>query len=78
MLQACALPDRADYIASLCVRLAAMQATRQAFQQLARRGAHHAKSARGMASDASAEKAHFDEAMKEMSKWYAICPAFVA
>lgn len=67
-----------QFTASLCIRSAAMQVARQAFQQLARRSVHHAKGARGMASDASAEKAHLDEAMKEMSKWYAICPACVA
>lgn len=47
-----------------------MQAARQALQQVARRSAQHVKGSRGMASDASSEKAHLDEAMKEMSKWY--------
>lgn len=46
-----------------------MQAARHAARQLAQRGATQLKTVRGMASDASSEKAHFDEAMKEMSKW---------
>lgn len=46
-----------------------MQAVRHAARQVAQRGATQLKSVRGMASDASSEKAHFDEAMKEMSKW---------
>ena len=48
-----------------------MQAARHAAKQLAQRYATQFKSVRGMASDASSEKAHFDEAMKEMSKWCA-------
>ena len=47
-----------------------MQAARQALQQVARRGAQHVKGSRSMSSDASSEKAHLDEAMKEMNKWY--------
>ena len=48
-----------------------MQAARQAVRQLARRGVANMKSTRGMASDAGSEKGHYDEAMKEMSKWCA-------
>lgn len=48
-----------------------MQAARHAAKQLAQRGAVQLKSVRGMASDASSEKAHMDEALKEMSKWCA-------
>ncbi len=51
-------------------RLGAMQAARQAFQQVARRSVQQVKGSRNMSSDASSEKAHLDEAMKEMSKWY--------
>lgn len=47
-----------------------MQAARQAVKQLAQRGGKQMKSIRGMASDANAEKAAYEEAMKEMSKWY--------
>lgn len=46
-----------------------MQAARHAARQLVQRGATQMKSVRGMASDASSEKAHYEEAMKEMSKW---------
>ncbi|DBA88586.1 TPA: hypothetical protein ACH3X1_004235 [Trebouxia sp. C0004] len=59
-----------------------MQAARQALQHVARRSAQHMKGCRGMASDASSEKAHLDEAMKEMSKWrtvtYAAVPTCIA
>ena len=47
-----------------------MQAARQAFQQVARRSVQQVKGSRNMSSDANSEKAHLDEAMKEMSKWY--------
>ena len=46
-----------------------MQATRQVVQQLTRRSAQQLKALRGMASDASAEKAQYEEAIKEMNKW---------
>ena len=47
-----------------------MQAARHAAKQLVQRSVAQLKSVRGMASDASSEKAHMDEALKEMSKWY--------
>ncbi|KAL3158177.1 hypothetical protein ABBQ32_011766 [Trebouxia sp. C0010 RCD-2024] len=59
-----------------------MQAARHAAKQLAQRGAVQLKSVRGMASDASSEKAHMDEALKEMSKWrtvtYVAVPTCIA
>ena len=46
-----------------------MQAARHAAKQLLQRGGKQVKSIRGFASDAGSEKAHYEEAMKEMSKW---------
>ena len=63
-------PKHSQSRASAHCRFGVMQAARQAFQQVARRSAQHVKGSRSMSSDASSEKAHLDEAMKEMSKWY--------